>query len=130
MTDAEEGARCVWEGGLPTVFTLAASSVTTLAPPRDYTMCLPRQSLLPFVFDDLRKHFEPFAPPMGGELWFEYDGVPLRWQIPIGVLFDLLVGEHAAVCDRLPWRITVHFQAFPAETLMRASRARFICSRG
>jgi autophagy-related protein 5 len=45
--------------------------------------------------------------------------VPLRWQIPIGVLFDLLAGEESA--DALPWRITVHFQSFPADALLRAT---------
>ena len=44
---------------------------------------------------------------MGGEMWFEYESVPLRWQIPIGVLFDLAVGEETNREDVLPWKITV-----------------------
>lgn len=107
-----------WQGGLPCVFALHPDEVTTLQKPRPYTMVLPRQSLLPFVTETVRKHFMPFGPPMGGELWFEAGGEALRWQIPIGVLFDILAGEEAAVAGAaLPWRITVHFQAFPAELL-------------
>ena len=110
-----------WLGGLPAVFTLAPDEVTTLRPPRPYAMVLPRQSFLPFVTDAVRRHFEPYGPPMGGELWFEASGVALRWQIPIGVLFDLLVGEQSAVAHTLPWRITIHFQSFPTDALLRAT---------
>jgi autophagy-related protein 5 len=110
-----------WKGGLPAVFTLAAQEVTTLVPPRSYCMCLPRQSLLPFVTQRVHQHFEPFGPPMGGELWFEHAGTPLRWQVPIGVLFDLLCGEEAICTESLPWQITVHFQQFPANQVLHAT---------
>lgn len=114
----EDNARSVWAGGLPTIFKLAATSVTSLVPPRALIMCLPRQSLLPFVCDDLCKHFAPFTPAVGSTLWFEHEGVPLRWQVPIGVLFDLLVG--ATTAGPACWEITVHFQSFPPELLQAA----------
>ena len=88
-----EAARSeVWRGHLPTVFTLAPDEVATVHQPRAFAACLPRQTLLPFVCDAVRRHFEPFGPPMGGKLWFAHEGTPLRWQLPVGVLFDLLVG--------------------------------------
>ena len=41
-------------------------------------------------------------PPGEEEPWFEANNLPLRWQVPIGVLYDLLTdGE-----DR-PWSLTV-----------------------
>jgi autophagy-related protein 5 len=113
--------RETWRGALPTIFTLAADEVTTLRPPRAFYKCLPRQSLLPFVCDVVHAHFAPFGPPMGGEIWFEYAQEPLRWQIPIGALYDLLVGEEAEEAA-LPWQITVHFQSFPSGTLFRSTR--------
>ena len=69
-----------WLGGLSAVFTMAPDEVATLSKPRPYAMVLPRQTLLPFVTDAVRRHFEPFGPPMGGELWFEVDGAPLLLQ--------------------------------------------------
>ena len=122
-TDGEESlARSeTWRGALPAVFELAADEVTTLQRPRPYCVCLPRQSLLPLAADSVRRHFEPFGPPMGGNLWFEHAGTPLRWQLPIGVLYDLTCGEEAATRHDLPWRITVHFASFPVEQLLRAT---------
>ena len=111
-----------WRGGIPCIFALAPDELVTLVPPRPYCMCLPRQSLLPLAADVVRKHFEPFAPPMGAaNLWFEAEGTPLRWQMPIGVLYDLLCGEDAATRHELPWRITVHFASFPTGDVLRAT---------
>ena len=108
-----------WSGEVPVVFTLAADEVTTYQPPPPYHMCLPRQSLLPFVLAPVQEFFRPFAPPFQSEMWLEFQAAPLRWQIPVGVLFDLLVGDDAE--HVLPWQLTVRFQGFPASKLLRAS---------
>ena len=119
-----EGAPEVWAGELPVVFVLAPNEVTTHEAPLPFHMCLPRQSLLPFVTAAVRQHFQPFAPPTIGkqepsEPWYDHNEVPLRWQIPAGVLFDLHAGEQRAA--DLPWRLTVHFQSFPSATLLSSA---------
>lgn len=43
---------------------------------------------------------------------FEYKGLPLKWYIPTGVLFDLLCAE-----PERPWNLTVHFRGYPANVL-------------
>ncbi|CAH2252417.1 autophagy 5 isoform X1 [Pelobates cultripes] len=48
------------------------------------------------------------------EIWFEYEGSPLKWHYPVGLLFDL----HASNTS-LPWSIIVHFKNFPAKDLLR-----------
>lgn len=120
MQSPDAAAEACWHGALPAVFTLAPDEITTLQPPRAFRACLPRQTFLPFgIYDSVRSHFEPFGPPMGGKMWLEHAGTPLRWHLPVGVLFDLLAGEEATAS--LPWAITVHFQSFPEEQLMQAS---------
>eukprot|EP00966_Prymnesium_polylepis_P180661 4184315-Prymnesium_polylepis.1 len=119
-SSVEATQQAVSQGELPVMFTLAPSEVTTHDAPLQFHMCLPRQSFLPFVTGPVRQHFEPFAPPMGGgEVWYDHDGVPLRWQLPVGVLFDLVAGEQQRA--ELPWRLTVHFQSFPSDRLMSSA---------
>jgi len=44
--------------------------------------------------------------------WFERRGLPLRWQLPLGALVDLLDGE-----AELPWDVTVHYGSPAPEAL-------------
>lgn len=73
-----------------------------------------------FVFDFSKKFFggsiATTTASSGDEVWFEFNGVPLKWHYPLGVLFDLLIDEPNAA---LPWSLTVHFHAFPVTELMR-----------
>ncbi|KAI9315603.1 autophagy-related protein 5, partial [Dichotomocladium elegans] len=46
-------------------------------------------------------------------VWYEYQGQPLKWHYPIGLLYDLQGGAE------LPWRITIRFSGFPTDKLLR-----------
>lgn len=63
--------------------------------------------------------------------WFAFEGVPLKWHYPIGLLFDLYAGVDPAskatpgdeqspeAESPFPWRLTVHFSDWPVEELVR-----------
>lgn len=57
------------------------------------------------------------------ECWFEDEesGVPLRWHLFVGVLYDLMKGKatinNPAQQNFLPWRIRVHFASYPSHLL-------------
>nr|CAD7258621.1 unnamed protein product [Timema shepardi] len=50
-------------------------------------------------------------------MWLDYNGQPLKWHYPIGVLFDMYVTTDL----QLPWNITVHFDKFPEDELLHCT---------
>ncbi|KAJ5090909.1 hypothetical protein N7532_009593, partial [Penicillium argentinense] len=93
-----------------------------------------RVAYLPSLLPKIRAFFassliDPNAEQHQG--WFAFEGVPLKWHYPAGLLFDLYAGAVAASKlatggtdlpeseSSLPWRLTVHFNDWPAEDLVR-----------
>ncbi|XP_037450568.1 autophagy protein 5-like [Triticum dicoccoides] len=72
----------------------------------------PRIGYFPLLVSIIKAHFSSSLPPGVDTVWFEYKGLPLKWYIPIGVLFDLLCAE-----PERPWNLTVHFRGYPADIL-------------
>lgn len=99
-------------------------------------MTWPRLSYLPLLLGRLHAFFaqwliDPDVPACQG--WFSFEGVPLKWQYPVGLLFDLLSGsEPASSADAsvdpntkgsktsqiLPWDLILHFNNWPSENLI------------
>jgi autophagy-related protein 5 len=104
----------MWGGRIPVVFNLSRHEVTTMEAPLSFCQLLPRMSYLPLFTKEVREHFLPSAPALEDELWLEYKTTPLKWDLPIGVLFDLLRDD-----PELPFMLTVHFLGFPAKVLLR-----------
>ena len=62
------------------------------------------------------------------ECWFEDEesGQPLRWQLFVGVLYDLMKGRlivnnTGSTCNKfrnLPWKIRIHFTSYPTDQLL------------
>ncbi|GBG90296.1 hypothetical protein CBR_g50474 [Chara braunii] len=112
MDDAQV-RKAIWKGAIPLRVVLDANEVTTLTPPPPYYVMAPRMSFLPLLVDKLRRHFQSVLPPGTEMAWFDYNGLPLKWNILTGVLFDLLTDG-----QERPWQITVHFRNFPSDLLI------------
>uniref|UniRef100_U5EVK4 Autophagy protein 5 n=1 Tax=Corethrella appendiculata TaxID=1370023 RepID=U5EVK4_9DIPT len=115
MANDREILREIWEGKIPVCFQI--DSDETDVEPEPIYLLISRLSYFPLVTDKVKKHFLRFLSNenQDGEMWFECGGALIKWHYPIGVLFDLLVGQDAV----LPWNITVHFTKFPEDALMR-----------
>jgi len=72
----------------------------------------PRIGYLPLLIPVIKAHFSNALPPGVDTVWFEYKGLPLKWYVPIGVLFDLLCAD-----PERPWNLIVHFRGYPSEIL-------------
>ncbi|KAL3881408.1 hypothetical protein ACJMK2_027853 [Sinanodonta woodiana] len=114
MSEDREILREIWEGNLPVCFTLVQEEVEADRPD-PVSLMVSRQTYFPLVTDKVQKHFSQFTDKEKiEEMWLEYEGQPLKWHYPIGVLYDLF-----ASADALPWNITVHFRNFPVEEILR-----------
>lgn len=116
MADDREVLRILWDGRIPVCFTLSKDEVFTMEQPEPFYLLLPRVSYLPIVTDKVQKHFQRAIKPEVSTtgIWFDFNGQPLKWHHPIGVLFDLYGSKKF-----LPWNITVHFEDFPEDELIR-----------
>ena len=87
---------------------------------------------------DLHNFFSPFlidSSVTPHSAWFSFEGVPLKWHHPIGLLYDLFSGAIPAFpqADRyssgastssgsanpLPWRLMLHYSGFPSDQLVQ-----------
>ncbi|KAM7515921.1 hypothetical protein LguiA_005504 [Lonicera macranthoides] len=103
-----EAQKYVWEGAIPLHLHLHESEVTTLPPPPPALILAPRIGYLPLLAQHIKPFFSSALPPGVDTVWFDYKGLPLKWYIPTGVLFDLLCAE-----PERPWNLTVHFRGYP-----------------
>ncbi|GAM21472.1 hypothetical protein SAMD00019534_046470 [Acytostelium subglobosum LB1] len=89
----EDIKKSVWEGKIPVLFTLSQNDLTTHMAPSPITLMVPRNSYFPLITGVVRDHFSYSTLVISEELWLEYKGIPLKWHLPIGVLFDMLVAD-------------------------------------
>jgi autophagy-related protein 5 len=104
MTDFDV-VRSVWEGRVPIAVSRALEEFVSDEPKGEpFFLLAPRCSYLALCIEKLRSHFHVSSGSVS-DIWFEYKKRPLKWSVPIGVLFDSYAGSP----DEL-WAITVHFK--------------------
>lgn len=115
--------RQVWDTQLPICVRLAAHELVTYQEPEPLYMLASRMSYFPLFADKLIRHFRRFilaTAQSGADLWLEYNGIPLKSHLPIGLLWDLVShtsSESEQSPPSLPWPITVHFSVILLMTL-------------
>ena len=87
----------------------------------------PRLAYLPFLLPSLHAFFASFLITLdtkSHEGWFSFEGVPLKWHYPLGLLYDLFSGASPLEAQSeeahipLPWRLTLHFSKWPTDQLV------------
>lgn len=126
MSEDREVIREVWEGKIPTCFRLGSEEAeeTLQESPELFYLMLPRQSYLPLMTNKVKNFFDRYINERkeNEEMWFEYEGVPVQWHLPIGLLYDMtLLRKNANPLDKsdlLPWNLTVRFGNFPEKEII------------
>lgn len=103
----------IWSGCVPVLFSMASNEVISKKDPVSIFLSVPRVCYLPLVTQKVHTHFAEYAPALSDGMWFEFNGDALKWNFPIGVLYDLYVETDDPV-----WRLTVHFQSYPNEDVI------------
>ncbi len=79
-----------------------------------------RQTYFPLVLDKVQRHFSDSVSTSlkQNEVWLDYNGTPLKWHYPVGLLYDLYANEaNSNTSDNLPWTVNVHFSDYPADMM-------------
>ncbi|KAF8423398.1 autophagy protein Apg5-domain-containing protein [Tirmania nivea] len=124
--------RAIWDGSIPVQILLNPGESRVFDNADPFYIQLPRVSYLPLFYPQLYAFFESFLIDKDSvnpaEAWLDFEGVPLKWHWPIGLLYDLLTGRDPSYATtdfnsedehRLPWTLTLHYTDYPNEHLMR-----------
>lgn len=130
MYEDKELLRDLWTSQLPIKFELAREDVASLEQPQPVFLLVPRISYFPLCWDKVKTYFKQFISDdvKLEHMWLEFNGQTLRWNIPIGVLYDLFAAPDQnndmqssmiMLNSALPWAIRVHFKNFPQDELLK-----------
>lgn len=111
--DSDETAAAAWDAQIPIRLTLAAADLVADENPAPILVMVRRYGYLAFAADQARPLFQHLLPPGEDSPWLEFNGRPLQWHIPAGVLHDLLCPK----ADK-PWSLTVHYRACPVDEVL------------
>ncbi|KAF1845794.1 autophagy protein-like protein 5 [Cucurbitaria berberidis CBS 394.84] len=129
----------VWNGSLPLEIRLHKGDCRTYNESDPYIIQFPRISYLGLLIHKLHAFFSSsliYPDVAASDTWLSYEGVPLKWHYPLGLLYDLYSGAEPAYPPdtsspsqksesteeerrHLPWRLTVHFSDYPNEQLVK-----------
>eukprot|EP01117_Protostelium_nocturnum_P012356 TRINITY_DN4553_c0_g2_i1.p1 TRINITY_DN4553_c0_g2~~TRINITY_DN4553_c0_g2_i1.p1 ORF type:complete len:271 (+),score=64.79 TRINITY_DN4553_c0_g2_i1:116-928(+) len=108
----------LWKTCIPIHFKLHPNELSALNSPPPLYKTVNRNTFLPLLASSIRKHFSSFITTLHlgtheSELWFEYNGTPLKWNYPVGVLYDIFSTSSSPL-----WEVVVRFQGFPSDQLI------------
>ncbi|KAK9722286.1 autophagy protein 5 [Basidiobolus ranarum] len=121
--------KSVWEGEIPIEFTLDpadAASLNTSVPEPHYAL-IRRCSYFPLVTASIMSQLLAPIESFDGkeaDIWYSYNMVPLKWNYPVGLLYDLHTTSQGTTPSTdgtcLPWKIAVHCKEYPGDKLIRS----------
>ncbi|KAE8220112.1 hypothetical protein CF319_g6310 [Tilletia indica] len=95
-TAALSSRKLTFNASIPLLIELADPPTSETTPIAQYYCKIPRIAYLPLLLPTLRKYFleslldeAALLTLKDDQFWFEFNGQPLRWHWPVGLLFDV-----------------------------------------
>jgi len=109
----------LWAGSVPIKIDLALADIAVLDAPKPMYILANRMTYFATLLKDIKRHFDSYAPASfdPSDIWLDFNKIPLSWNIPIGVLFDLLQADQTIV----PWCLELHYRGIPDDQILRCS---------
>ncbi|GMH59950.1 hypothetical protein TrST_g7673 [Triparma strigata] len=122
LNDGAQGLS--WHGQIPCEINLSSYDVVDLAAPAPIHLMLPRMSYLHAAASEAVEALRGSSlTSTSSTVWFSVDKQPQRFNLPVGVLFDIHqlkngVSQNSQTIRHLPWKLTVHFSSYPSDVLL------------
>ncbi|KAI9890054.1 MAG: autophagy protein 5 [Vezdaea aestivalis] len=125
----------IWHGSIPLEIRLSPAQSRVFDDTDPYFLNVPRLHYLPLLLPRLHAFFSCFLiePAPAHEGWFEFEGLPLKWHLPLGFLYDMFSGRQpiSTLLDSQsptaneaaePWKLTVQFGNWPVGLLVQCDK--------
>jgi autophagy-related protein 5 len=119
----EEIRKRIWNGTIPVIIVLdkneSRGSVTPF-----YLLRCHRTSYFPLYLPKVLAYFKKDLndPDLASSLswWLDFEDVPIRWNWPIGLSYDLMAGvdPDAPAEGYQPWTLTLHYKNYPKDYIL------------
>lgn len=101
----------IWNGCLPLQISISEPDSYGL---HRYYLEARRGLYIALYRDEIVRYFKRYlVHPEAADFpdwWFEYNGMPLSWHRPLGLLYDMLVDTNEGCELRpVPWKLSIHF---------------------
>ncbi|KAH3678126.1 hypothetical protein WICMUC_001690 [Wickerhamomyces mucosus] len=114
-----------WDGSINIIVTLIPSDSNQMEISREYYLIVARNSYFPIYYKQILQYFKPYLlVPEWSERyswWLEFEDIPLKWNQPIGLLYDSLTGldpEKRRLNDHPTWKLNLHYRNYPDEYIL------------
>ncbi|KAF5121319.1 hypothetical protein DV452_000897 [Geotrichum candidum] len=116
----------LWNGSISVRLVLSQDEARNFVD-YDYYINVPRLSYLHLQLPSALQFFRPLLRhPEDADMldwWLEFEGVPIKWNWPIGLSFDLLTNHDPnkgpdAYAEIVPWTLILHKKNYPKDRIL------------
>lgn len=113
----DEIKQVYWESKVPIIINLNRDDINSNDEPPRLIFNIERNGYLANYIKEILVLFEKYLPIgfKDGDIWLSLDGIPVKWNLPFGVIVDSIVKNQ----EELPIYFKCHLRNFPEASLVK-----------